>query len=305
MPSMIHKFALLLVSTVFSQNICNDIILASSLRARSGSDLCNDKCLNEIYETATIYANEKIITTSANNLYYIDHNGQIATRTLNGSITAAEQYVAKYRQLNLLLYPGLWCEYEEREGVCEELEIRLLKTFEHKEEFIRSTIEIADRNGWDGYTVSFSVSKQFNVSQLLEFVVDWGNALRDTKRSLKIYVEGVGLQWFRIAGQPYADSIDVIGYVPADDYDEFVSWTKEYFRMINRPDRMIITLDYLRRIDDEVIKQIVNWSISNNVKTFTLYLDMANILPSSLFDTIRNFTVCSDPRHKITPISIY
>lgn len=236
-----------------------------------------------------MYANEKIITASSINLYYINHDGRFTTRTINGSTTKAEQYVAKYRQLNLTLYPMLACEMAI--GACDGFDVRFLKAHEHKEEFIIETIRSANKNGWHGYSVALSVNISFNISKLTGFMVDWANALYKTNRSLKIYVEGdIEPQWWNSMNTHYADNVAVIGYFLTSDYDDFLRTMSWYFKSIDIKKRVVIELDYFQGgTNDALFIKAVNWCITNHVNTLAFYLVTWYLIPSSSYESIRNF----------------
>ena len=156
----------------------------------SGLNNWTSEQLGQQYDMYQSYSKLGIIDGSSILVYYLDDWGNLATFQTADVMCTAEQFQEKVKkELRLKAYPCLYCDATIG-GPCANLPDKLEKLFGKQDAFIASSIEIAKKYGWDGYTVDFEPDGDVNSTALTDFMFNWAYHLNFNGLALHVWIGG-------------------------------------------------------------------------------------------------------------------
>lgn len=273
------------------------LVGAKEVILSAGVNGLNDNQLYDQYTAYNAYNDMHIITGSSVLVYSLSENGTLDVYQTNDPSWSAEEFQQSLKQyLGLKTLPCLYCDATI--GACSDLNNRLEAMYLYQDDFIQSTIDTAELNGWDGYYVDFEPDSPINSTRLTEFVISWGEALQNASLSLNVWVGG-------------ATQYDTYSLYDADCVNLVTmdTFTNSYDNFINTAASLLTTaVDNISRLGFGLLtnygSQFVNKSFgsplddNHDIVSITKWTSLIGVQPLSLWSS-------NIPPEWFEPLSFY
>lgn len=265
----------------------------------SGLDGWTHEKVEKQYNMYRSYSSMGIIDSSSILAYYLDDTGGLGRFQTIDETTTGEMFQKKIKyNLGLKAYPCLYCDATIG-GPCTNLTDRLEKVYARKKEFIVDSINLAHKNGWDGYSVDFEPDGPVNSTTLTDFMMDWTTALNANGLTLYVWIGGpTSYDMNRIFEGPKGMKLLTMSTYYATLHTIFIQMASYSIENINYLSRLGFGLltysngamhDYNRNFswpndNDETDKNIM-WAANLNLTTYGLW---ASYIPPAWYVPLKN-----------------
>lgn len=249
---------LMLVTSIFARP---DVILSSGLENWDATQL------QKQYNNFATYKDLGIITASSILVYNLDIDGNLDTYNTTDPNMTAEEYQVSVGKLGLGKKPTIYCDSTINK--CSNLSKRLDRLYTHSQDFINTTLQKAQKYGYDGYIVDFEADDQVDWTKLTSFLLEWSSQLSLLNLSLYVWVG---------SGTPYENSLYTsknIKVLTMDTYtSDFASFVEEASTFVTKklnPANLGFGLLTSNVVPEKDMFKIVKWCEFVNVTTLSIW----------------------------------